>query len=156
MTNNEAYSLGWAYGKIYATLGFPEYDMDGLKFEQAGFNPVVGLALIHREAMRRRTLTDAIEMDIARAVGGISPVADNYRAELPLVGSWQLGYYCGKSGRALPMENWSIESARRAKDYSQQQLAEKMGVAQSVISRWESGEVSPNSENLLKLHDVLD
>ncbi|MEI3305961.1 MAG: helix-turn-helix transcriptional regulator [Dysosmobacter sp.] len=30
-----------------------------------------------------------------------------------------------------------------------------MGVDQAVISRWESGKVSPNAENLAKLKELL-
>ena len=38
---------------------------------------------------------------------------------------------------------------------TQAQLADAMGVDQAVISRWESGRVSPNAENLAKLKELL-
>ena len=38
---------------------------------------------------------------------------------------------------------------------TQAQLADAMGVDQAVISRWESGKVSPNAENLKKLKELL-
>ena len=38
---------------------------------------------------------------------------------------------------------------------TQAQLADAMGVDQAVISRWESGKVSPNAENLAKLKELL-
>ena len=38
---------------------------------------------------------------------------------------------------------------------TQVQLADAMGVEQAVISRWESGKVCPNKENLAKLKEIL-
>ena len=38
---------------------------------------------------------------------------------------------------------------------TQAQLADAMGVDQAVISRWESGKVSPNAGNLDKLKEIL-
>lgn len=71
--------------------------------------------------------------------------------------SWQLGYYAGKSKRPLAREafDFDIVAARKAKGMTQAQLADAMGVDQPVISRWESGKVSPNKENLAKLKEIL-
>lgn len=38
---------------------------------------------------------------------------------------------------------------------TQAQLADAMDVNQAVISRWESGKVSPNAWNLDKLKEIL-
>ena len=48
-----------------------------------------------------------------------------------------------------------LKELREAKGLTQAQLADAMGVDQAVISRWESGKVSPNAENLAKLKELL-
>jgi ribosome-binding protein aMBF1 (putative translation factor) len=74
---------------------------------------------------------------------------------LEIQGSWQLGYYAGKGKRLLADAGFDIAFARKAKKLTQAQLADAMGVDQAVISRWESGKVSPNAENLAKLKELL-
>ena len=74
---------------------------------------------------------------------------------LEIQGSWQLGYYAGKGKRLLADAGFDIAAARKAKKLTQAQLADAMGVDQAVISRWESGRVSPNAENLAKLKELL-
>ena len=51
-----------------------------------------------------------------------------------------------------------VSEARRvfiSGELTQAQLADAMGVDQAVISRWESGRVGPNAENLAKLKELL-
>ncbi|MDE7082156.1 MAG: helix-turn-helix transcriptional regulator [Clostridia bacterium] len=50
----------------------------------------------------------------------------------------------------------NIEELRRAKNYTQQQLGKIMGISQTSICRWESGNVLPETENLIKLSEILD
>ncbi len=40
---------------------------------------------------------------------------------------------------------------RKAYGYSQEELAEKIGVSRQAISKWERGESSPDTENLIAL-----
>lgn len=61
----------------------------------------------------------------------------------------------GRGKRSLPQETFDISAARRAKKLTQAQLAEQMGVDQALVSRWESGKVSPNKDNLSKLKEIL-
>jgi len=49
----------------------------------------------------------------------------------------------------------SIRDNRRAKNLSQQQLADILNVNQSTISSWESGRENPQAEALLKIIDIL-
>ena len=72
-----------------------------------------------------------------------------------LQGAWQLGFFAGKGKRPLASAEFDIAAARKAKGLTQAQLADAMGVDQAVISRWESGKVSPNAENLAKLKELL-
>jgi transcriptional regulator with XRE-family HTH domain len=53
------------------------------------------------------------------------------------------------------ISNW-IKANREKAELSQQQLADKLGVSQPLISQWESGGVEPNHEMLEKLSAVLE
>ena len=45
---------------------------------------------------------------------------------------------------------------RKANNLTQEQLAEKLNVSRQSISKWESGESSPEIERLIELSDVFD
>lgn len=48
-----------------------------------------------------------------------------------------------------------IRNARKKLDLSQQALAKKMGVKQSMVSRWESGECNYTIDTLVEIADAL-
>lgn len=56
------------------------------------------------------------------------------------------------------MKNFGARVAmmRNAKEMTQAQLAEKLGLAQSNIARYENGNSFPSIENLVKLADIFD
>lgn len=45
---------------------------------------------------------------------------------------------------------------RKNKGYSQQELADKIGVSQPAYHKWETDDVKPDLETLLKVSQVLD
>lgn len=45
---------------------------------------------------------------------------------------------------------------RKNRKLSQEQLAEKIGVSRQAVSKWERGEASPDTDNLIALADVYD
>lgn len=49
-----------------------------------------------------------------------------------------------------------ISELRRARGYSQQQIAKKLQVSPSIISGYETGERTPSTENLLALSNLFD
>ena len=49
-----------------------------------------------------------------------------------------------------------IAEARRKKGYTQEALAEALGVTRQAVSRWESGSAYPETENLVRLAKLLD
>lgn len=163
MTNREAYAMGWVYGYLYTLMGYPDelkkfpdgFDRDGTKFEAAGFNPFEGFALIHQEAMQRGVITAEATRVISEALYDVQPVEDGYRAPLPLVGSWQLGYYLALSGKPLPSGAPDIAALRKAKGLTQAQLAEMVGCDQAIISRWEHKQSTPSQEVQDKIMAVL-
>ena len=48
-----------------------------------------------------------------------------------------------------------IREARKQLNLSQKELAEKMGVKQSMVSRWESGECNYTSDTLVEIANAL-
>ena len=44
---------------------------------------------------------------------------------------------------------------RKQKNFSQEELAEKIGVSRQAVSRWESGETMPDSPNLLQISNLF-
>ncbi|GHV35895.1 hypothetical protein AGMMS49546_00160 [Spirochaetia bacterium] len=49
----------------------------------------------------------------------------------------------------------SIQKARRERGYTQKELAEKLGISQVMISRWENGEENFTVATLAKISSVL-
>ena len=49
-----------------------------------------------------------------------------------------------------------IEAARKRMGLSQVELAERVGVGQTAVCRWESGKTQPSLANLFRLSHVLD
>lgn len=50
----------------------------------------------------------------------------------------------------------SIKAMRQAKELTQWQLAEKIGVKQESITQWETGKTSPKFARLAKIAEVLE
>ena len=158
MTSREAYVFGWVFGRLNAE-SYP--DQIGGDISLACARPYSANAKVIFSAQQKRLLTAEIDAQIGEALAEITsvdpPMAHGSEKHQPLEiqSSWQLGYYAGKGKRPLAAADFDIASARKAKKMTQVQLADAMGVEQAVISRWESGKVCPNKENLAKLKEIL-
>lgn len=49
-----------------------------------------------------------------------------------------------------------VFQARKAKGFSQEDLAEAIGVSRQAVSKWETGEAMPDLEKLIALCNTLD
>lgn len=158
MTSREAYVFGWVFGRLNAEV-FPD-EIGPDPWEACG-RPYSCSAQVLSSAHEKGILSGDLDLQIGEAlseINNIEPEMDGGTEKvqpLELQGSWQLGYYAGKGKRPLASAEFDIAAARRAKKMTQAQLAETVGVDQAVISRWESGKVSPNGENLKKLKEIL-
>lgn len=158
MTNREAYVFGWVFGRL-SVAALPD-DIGG-DVGMAAQRPYTANARIISEAHQRRILKGDLDAQVGEAlceIDSIDPPMEGGSEKvqpLEIQGSWQFGYFAGRGKRHLAEVAFDISAARRAKKMTQAQLAEAMGVDQAVISRWESGKVSPNKQNLLRLKAIL-
>ena len=158
MTNREAYVFGWVFGRLNADA-FPQ--TVGGDVALAASRPYSANAKALSDAHRLGILTGTLDQQVGEAlceITSIDPPMDGESEKyqpLEIQGAWQLGYYAGRGMHPLAAAEFDISTARRARKMTQAQLAEAMGVDQAVISRWESGKVSPNAENLAKLKEIL-
>lgn len=158
MTNREAYVFGWVFGRLSAET-FPE-EIGG-DVALAAPRPYTANARIISDAHRIGILNGDLDRQIGEAlceIDSIDPPMDGGSEKyqpLEIQGSWQLGYYAGRGKLPLAQETFDISAARKSKKLTQAQLADQIGVDQALVSRWESGKVSPNKENLAKLKEIL-
>ncbi len=54
------------------------------------------------------------------------------------------------------MLNENIRKLRKAKNYSQEELAMKVNVVRQTVSKWEKGVSAPDAEMLIKIAEALD
>lgn len=157
MTNREAYVFGWVFGRLNAGA---EEDIGG-DTTLACQRPFSASAKVVSDAQRLGILKGNLNNQVGEAlceIVSIEPEMDGGSEKcqpLEIQGSWQLGYFAGRDKRPLAGEAFDISAARRAKKLTQAQLADQMGVDQALVSRWESGKVSPNAGNLDKLKEIL-
>lgn len=63
---------------------------------------------------------------------------------------------------SLEVKTMTIEFAnrlaelRKNKGLSQEELADKLGVSRQAVSKWERGEASPDTDNLIELARIYD
>ena len=160
MTNREAYVFGWVFGRLVKAAEEQSKEIDGGIIEPAT-RPYSANARIIFNAHTEKILTKELDMQIGEAlceIKNVSPPMENGSEKVQPIGirgQWFFGYYAGLGEHPLAEETFDIAAARKAKKMTQEQLADAMGVYQAVISRWESGRVSPNKENLKKLKEIL-
>ena len=60
--------------------------------------------------------------------------------------------------RGTNVEQFGVQlfTARKAKGYTQEQLAEKLNISRTNISRWESGKMMPDLDTIKRLSQLLD
>ena len=158
MTNRDAYVFGWVFGRLNAEA-FP--NSVGGDVALAPQRPYSSSAKAIFDAHRLGLLKGDLDQQVGEALCEIStvdPPMENGSEKfqpLEIQGSWQLGYFAGRGKRPLASESFDIAAARKARKMTQQRLADAMGVDQALVSRWESGRVSPNKDNLAKLKEIL-
>lgn len=156
LNSRNAYLLGYVWGTIDTALG-GTYDKTGEKFGAACKDAYMAVFEINEAAFEAHVLTEPVKDIIGDCFWeiGMEQLHDREPLDAERTAMWQLGVYHARSGKPLTPEQFDIAAARKAKKMTQVQLAEAMGIGQAVISRWESGKISPNAENTKKLKEIL-
>lgn len=155
MTTREYFVMGWIFGVITRADGGSNIGGD---VTLAVMRPFYAQAQIISKAQQKGLLTGDLDQQIGEAMVEITSIPDEIPEQAPpmeMQGAWQIGYFQGRSGLPLARESFDISAARKAKHLTQAQLADLMGVDQALVSRWESGKVSPNKSNLERLKEIL-
>lgn len=156
LNSRNAYLLGYAWGTIDKAMG-GAYDKSGEKFDSARQDAYMAFFEINEAAFEAHVLTEPIKDIIGDCFWeiGMEQLADREPLDAERIAMWQLGVYHARSGKPLAAAEFDISTSRKARKMTQQQLADAMGVDQALVSRWESGKVSPNKDNLAKLKEIL-
>ena len=64
---------------------------------------------------------------------------------------YNVKYEVMKRGTQVEQFGEKLSAARRAKGYTQEDLAEKLAVSRTNISRWESGKMTPDLDTVNRL-----
>lgn len=157
MTNRDAYVFGWVFGRLNAEVK----SSIGGDVTLAAQRPYTASAKVISDAQRLGILKGDLDQQVGEAlceISAVDPPMDNGSEKfqpLEIQSSWQLGYFAGRGKMPLASESFDIATARKARKMTQQQLADAMCVDQALVSRWESGKVCPNKDNLAKLKEIL-
>ena len=54
------------------------------------------------------------------------------------------------------MKRQTLIDLRKTKELTQSQIADKLGVSQSAVAMWETGETRPSLDNIDKLSKILN
>ena len=174
MTNAEAFAVGWVYGRIVQATGAePDPNAARQPYTYLGrlmvSHAAPGMVSSDLSAQIGAALASIDTMDIP--IGGeteaVQPSEIHRKpdtaarqaragacAPSEIQSAWSLGYFSGFGGRPLD-QGFDIAAARKKKKLTQAKLAEMMGVDQGLVSRWESGKVTPNAENMRCLREIL-
>ncbi len=49
-----------------------------------------------------------------------------------------------------------LQELRKKMGYSQEQVAEMLGISRQAVSKWESGQGNPDIDNVIKLTEIYD
>lgn len=155
MTIREVYLLGWVYGLLTQAIN------EDTRLDLAAATPYSSLAQIFKRVREKSVISNDLEKQIALAFEEINGCEitlnkDSERHQpLEFQGRWLIGYFRGLNGKPLPDMQIDIKAMREQKGLSQSALARQLGVAQTIVSKWETGKSKPSQIMLDKLQNIL-
>lgn len=155
MSIREAYLLGWVYGLLTQAI------KEDTRPDLAAPTPYSSLARIFKRAREKSVIYNELEKQIAAALEKINCCEitldkDSEKIQpLEFQGRWLIGYFRGLYSKPLPDMQIDIKAMRKQKGLSQSALARQLGIAQTVVSKWETGKSKPSQIMLDKLQSIL-
>ena len=125
------------------------------ELENATHNPMAAIGTAYTRLIKLHKLTPDLEKKINVLLEPIDPDDMNFNCSpsLEMQSSFMAGYEIGDRGLFK-----ISQIAKRRKDaaMTQSELAQKIGVSQKDISRWENGVVNPSVQSLKQLAIALN
>lgn len=150
MDDKKLYSQVYAIGQIYKVIteACPQAEIPDPEMR-----PLRTYTMAMLRLQQNRKSTPRIEKILAELSDQINDedwegIFDT-PVSIDLRGAFYFGFYKG-------VEKTKLAAVRKSRNLTQLQLAEKAGVTQKDISRWEQGAIQPGTENLKKLATALD
>lgn len=124
------------------------------ELENATHNPMASIGYAYNLVMKLHKLTPETEKKVAALLDQIEPeeVTFTQSPSLEMQSNFMAGYQMGDNGLFVSSP---IATFRKNAKLTQTQLAEKIGVSQKDISRWENGIVKPSVSSLKQLSEAL-
>lgn len=125
------------------------------ELENATHNPMAAIGTAYTRLIKLHKLTPDLERKIFALLEPIEPDDMNFNTSpsLEMQSSFMVGYEIGDHGL---FKISKISERRKAADMTQSELAQKIGVSQKDISRWENGVVNPSTNSLKQLAIALN
>lgn len=143
-----AFSLGKVYG--LAEKALPNVFGNAEKMGQMSDSPLHEISEVMRLLIANHALTDDLDKDFALLLDEVPEDFPEHPGDSEK-SMWWLGYW-----KTKPREyDNGLEAMRKKAKLTQAQLAEKIGVDQRSISRWELGTVQPGANFLSKIAEAL-
>lgn len=142
-------------GQIYRNLLYILNDQGKDPYPNSDIFPFRCFIMVMQKAMHIG-IPKRLGKEIAKFMDHITPegLAEAMNSQVPpeMKMHWFYGYEIYKQ----LIEVSKLEKIRKENKLTQKALADKIGVNQKDISRWENLSVSPNAENLKKLAKALE
>lgn len=124
------------------------------ELENASHNPGAAIGYAYNLIMKLHKLTPDLDKKISALLEQIDVDDMIFKTSpsLDMQCAFMSGFQVGDRGL---LEKSSIAEFRKMAKLTQTQLADKMGVSQKDISRWENGIVRPSTQSLKQLADAL-
>lgn len=145
---NDMYLMGQVYHSLLDIL-----NPDGTNpYPSADIFPVKYILMV-LPRVKTSKISKQVDAAITEIMGNIDPedmdglVSGKYPSPTDFRMNWRIGYERYKD----LTDPSPIAKMRKERNLSQTDLAERIGVSQKDVSRWESKRVKPNIDNLKKL-----
>lgn len=156
------YALGYVYA--VAERALPKIFDRSEKKTAYSESPMKYLAEILKDLISNNALSDVVDKKLSVLLDSVDPDTPEH-IPADMQGRWWAGYYAGKNNPedliSIPHKSNSgvgnkIKQLRSERGMTQVELAEKLGVLQKDVSRWELGKVEPKPETIQKISEVLN
>ena len=142
MNNQTAYLLGQIYGKFVEVNH--KWNTPAM-LSLAMHHPMNAISQLHIRAIQSNLFSDELNEYIRLRLNDVSVDDVSDALDVDTTGAFVLGQHSC---------NLSAADIIKSIDITQEEIAERLGVAPNTVSRWRSGTTTPSQETLYKLQCI--